>query len=128
MRHRLTLQFRPDVRVGKEGFGVGEIDQTGYLVRHKGVHDRYGDARHLSDRKISDDPMGGVGSADSYMVALVQTKGGKEIRYAAEFRIHLAVGIVVATGGVLGGTVLGEIAVREGGLIPVGADSFREDI
>ena len=72
--------------------------------------------------------MGRVGTADSYMVALVQTKGGKEIRYAAEFRVHLAVSIVVATGGILGGTVLGEIEVRESGLVPVIADGFREDI
>ena len=100
----------------------------GYLVRHKGVHDGDGDTLHLGDREISDCPMGGVGSADSDMIALFQTKGGKEIRYAAEFRIHLAVGIVVATGGVLGGAVFGEIAVRESGLVPVGADGFREDI
>ena len=100
----------------------------GYLVRHKGVHDSDGDTLHLGDREISDCPMGGVGSADSDMIALFQTKGGKEIRYAAEFRIHLAVGIVVATGGVLGGTVLREIEVREGGSIPVIADRLREDI
>ena len=128
MRHRLTLQFRPDVRVGEEGFGIGEIDQMGYLIGHEGMHDGDGNTLHLSDREISDCPMGGVSSADSDMVALFQTKSGKEIRYAAEFRIHLAVGIVVATGGVLGGTVLGEIEVREGGLIPVGADGLREDI
>lgn len=92
------------------------------------MHDGDGNTLHLSNRQIGDDPMGGVGSADSYMVTLFQTKGGKEIRYAAEFRIHLAVGIVVATGGVLGGTVLREIEVREGGLVPVGADGLREDI
>ena len=128
MRHRLTLQFRPDVRVGKEGFGIGEIDQMGYLVRHKGVHDGDGNTLHLGDREISDCPMGGVSSADSDMIALFQTKGGKEIRYAAEFRVHLAVGIVVATGGILGGTVLGEIEIRESELVPVIADRLRKDI
>ena len=92
------------------------------------MHDRYGDALHLSDREISDCPMGGVGSADSDMIALFQTERGKQIRYAAEFRVHLAVSIVVATGGILGGTVLGEIEVRESGLVPVIADGFREDI
>lgn len=92
------------------------------------MHDGDGNTLHLGDREISDCPMGGVGSADSDMVALLQTEGGQQIRYAAEFRVHLAVGIVVATGGILGGTVLGEIEVRESGLVPVGADGFREDI
>ena len=67
-------------------------------------------------------------AADSDMIALFQTKGGKEIRYAAEFRVHLAVGIVVATGGILGGTVLGEIEIRESELVPVIADRLRKDI
>ena len=92
------------------------------------MHDGNGYTLHLSDSEIGDHPMGGVGAADSDMVALLETEGSEEICYAAEFHIHLAVGIVVATGGILGRAVLRQIEVREGGLVPVRADSFREDI
>jgi hypothetical protein len=120
--------FPPYISVSEEGFGIGEVDQTDYLVGHEGMHDGDGDTLHLGNGKIGDDPVGGVGSADSYMVALLQAEGGEQFRHAADFGIHLAIGIVVAAGGVLGGTVLGEIEIREGGLVPVVADGFREDI
>lgn len=84
--------------------------------------------RHLSDSEIGDDPMGGVGATDSDMVALLQTEGGEQLRYAADLRVHLAIGIVITTGGVLGGTVLRQIEVREGGLIPVLIDGFCQSI
>ena len=92
------------------------------------MHDGDGDALHLSDSEIGDDPMGRVGSADSYMVAFLQTKGGEEVRHATDLRIHLAIGIMIAAGCVLGGAVLGEIEIREGGSIPVIADRLREDV
>ena len=66
--------------------------------------------------------MGGVGSADSYMVTFLQTKRGQQVGNTADLRIHLAVSIVVAAGGILGGTVLREIEVREGGLVTVLVD------
>ena len=92
------------------------------------MHDGNGYTLHLSDSEISDDPVGGIGSTDGYMVAFLQAERGEHIRHTAEFGIHPAVGIVIATGGILGGAIFGEIEIRESRLVPVGADRFREDV
>ena len=91
------------------------------------MHDSDRNALHLSDSEIGDDPMGGVGATYGYMVALLQTKIGQEFCHTADLLVHLTVGIMVAAGGVLGSAVLGEIEIRESRLVPVGADSFREN-
>lgn len=92
------------------------------------MHDGDGYTLHLSDSEIGDDPMGGVGSADGYMVAFLETEGSEIARHAANLGVHLAIGIVVATRGVLGSAVFSEVEIGESRLVPIIADDLSEDV